>query len=68
MLFKYTVMKETYEELKPGDEVVLDFNPNYITKVVKVVESKKQIYAVFATGEWRPISTYGKTWSKLGVN
>lgn len=68
MFIKYTVMKETHEEIKPGDEVVLDYNPNYITKIVRVVETKKHTYAVFATGEWRPVSTYGKTWCKLGVN
>lgn len=68
MVFKRFVMKETLETVVPGDEVILDYDPKYITKVVRMVEGEKQSYAVFATGEWRPVTTYGKTWCKLGVN
>lgn len=68
MLFKRYVMKETMEEVKPGDEVILDYNTKRIVTVVRLVESDKNSYAVFSNGQWRPVSTYGKTWCKLGVN
>ena len=51
------------EELNPGDTVrCLIYNENFVVR--RVVESEKNIYAVFG-GMWRPISTYGKTWRKV---
>ena len=68
MIVKVTVKKETYEEIKPGDEVVLDYNPDKIVKVRKLVETSKGVRVVFSNRTWRPISTYGYTWTKLGVH
>ena len=33
--------------------------------VVRLVETKYGVYAVFDNGTWRPMSTYGKTWWKV---
>ena len=68
MLFKRYVIKETMEEVKAGDEVILDYDTKHIVTVVRMVEGKKNNYAVFSNGQWRPVSSYGKTWCKLGVN
>ena len=68
MIAKVTVKKETYEEIKPGDEVVLDYNPDKIVTVSKMIETRSGIRAVFSNGTWRPVTTYGYTWAKLGVH
>ena len=68
MITKVTVKKETYEEIKVGDEVVLDYNPDKIVRVRKMVETKNGVYAVFSNRTWRPTTTYGYTWAKLGVH
>lgn len=68
MITKVTVKRETYEELKPGDEVVLDYNPDKIVKIDRMVETATGVRAIFTNRTWRPTTTYGVTWAKLGVH
>lgn len=68
MIIKRLVTKEVYEDVRPGDKIMLDNDPKCITTVRRVVENRKHTYVVLTNTQWRPVSTYGKTWCKLGVN
>lgn len=56
-------------DLKPGDRVEIDYtyrksrNGYYIRRIV---ETSKHTYVVFTNDTWRPITSYGKTWWKVG--
>lgn len=59
-------------EIKPGDKVLLTYRDNKgrivrerRATVVRLVESNLHTYAVFSRNEWRPVSTYNKTWWKV---
>lgn len=56
-------------DLKPGDRV--EFDHTYETRrngyyIRRIVETSKHTYAVFNNCTWRPITSYGKTWWKVG--
>lgn len=66
---KCNVLVHREVEIKPGDMVVLDINWTGLQTyrhVVRVTESHFGTYAVFDNGTWRPMSTHGITWEKVG--
>ena len=56
---------KTKLELHPGDKIVT-IPYNRIYTVTRITENQNQLYVVFSNGVWRPLTTYGKTWKKLG--
>lgn len=71
MLCKVNVIVTKDIMLKPGDKVSLDgmssdlFRRRNFT-IRRIVENRNQTYVVFSNSTWRPLSTYGKTWEKIG--
>jgi hypothetical protein len=55
-------------ELKAGDQVNLGSKRKKIVRrtatVVRLVETKNRVYAVLSDYNWRPLTTYNKTWWK----
>lgn len=70
MLCKVNAMVTKDVMLKPGDRVELDgLTSGFLNRpftITRVVENRKQTYVVFNNSTWRPLSTYGKTWEKIG--
>jgi hypothetical protein len=66
-----TYKTEAVIDIKPGDKVLLTYRQNgKIVKerkatVVRLTETSHHLFAVFNRGEWRPVSTYNKTWWKV---
>lgn len=56
-------------ELCPGDKVILmdEFCQNQVEEtIVRLTETEWGTYAVFTNDTWRPITSYGLTWRKVG--
>ena len=72
MTVTVTYKTTTTVEIKPGDKVLLTYRDNKgrivrerRSTIVRLVESNRHTYAVFSRCEWRPVSTYNKTWWKV---
>lgn len=59
-------------EIKPGDKVLLTYREKgkivkeCKTTILRLTETNHHVFAVFNhRGEWRPVSTYNKTWWKV---
>ena len=58
-------------EIKPGDTVLLTYQRGGKTvkerraTVRRLTETNHHVFAVFNRGEWRPVTTYNKTWWKV---
>lgn len=58
-------------EIKPGDKVMLIYRKNgkvvreRKATIVRLTETNNHVFAVFSRGEWRPVTTYNKTWWKV---
>ena len=56
-------------ELSPGDKVILFdewFQTKTESRIVRLTETEWGTYAVFSNDTWRPITSYGVSWRKVG--
>lgn len=66
---KCNVLTRNEIYIKPGDKVKLDIDCSPFgrpTTVKRLVETRHGVYVVFTNSTWRPLSTHGITWEKVG--